>query len=238
MKKNINIQIFQGSNILKHSDINVVIDVIRAFSVSHYAFINGIKEIILTNNEDEALNLKSTNKEFLLSGEVNGYKIESFDFGNSPYEMESNNILGKTLVQKTTNGVKVTLESLDADYLFITGYSNAFTLSQHIVKLIKNIKKDTISINIIASHPTGDEDLACALYMKNLILDDFVSLKQIEEESVKRIVNSKAAYKFYDTQNKDFSILDITLCCIKRTSDFVMQVAQSNNQIKIKKVDI
>ncbi len=235
MNKNISVNIYQGNNSLEYSDINVVIDVIRAFTVSHHAFLNKAKEIILTNSEEEALFLKKNNELVILAGEVKGFKIDSFDFGNSPYDMTINDIKEKILVQKTTNGVKVALNSLDTDNLFVTGYSNAFTTSKHILKLIQQIEKQNIKINIIASHPSGDDDLACALYMKKLILNDFKSLKSLEEETVYRIVNSEAAHKFYDIGNEDFSILDISLCCVKKHSDFVMKATKENNQIKVKK---
>lgn len=235
MNKDISVNVYQGNNSLEYSDINVVIDVIRAFTVSHYAFLNGVKEIILTNSEEEALFLKKSADSTVLAGEIKGFKIDSFDFGNSPYDMSKCVIENKTLVQKTTNGVKVALNSLNTDNLFVTGYSNAFTTSKYILKLIENSKKQNIKINIIASHPSGDDDLACALYMKKLILNDFKSLKSLEEETVYRIVNSDAAYKFYDIKNKDFSILDISLCCVRKDCEFIMKASEENNQIKVKK---
>jgi 2-phosphosulfolactate phosphatase len=233
--KNIIVNTYQGNNDLEYSDINIVIDVIRAFTVSHHAFLNGVKEIILTNNEEEALFLKRKNNEFILSGEVNGIKINSFEFGNSPYDLSSVNLNEKTLIQKTTNGVKVAISSLDTDNLFVTGYSNAFTTASYVKELLNTINKDTIVINIIASHPTGDDDFACAHYLKNIILDNVNELKDLEESIVYRIVNSDAAKKFYDIKNKDFSILDILLCSVQVKSNFVMQVKNDKNRIVISK---
>lgn len=230
------INIIQGDTKLERSDINITIDVIRAFTVSHYAFLNNIETIILTNEESIALSIKNKNKNVLLAGEVNGIKIDSFDFGNSPYDISHANLDKKTLVQKTTNGVKVTLNSLDTDNLFVTGYSNAYTTAIYVKNIIKNIKKDIVVVNIIASHPCGDDDLACALYIKEVILNNLNSYKHIEEKTVNRIIRSAAAKKFYDMKNKEFSILDISLCCVKVNSNFVMKIKEANETIFIDKI--
>ncbi len=236
MKKNININITQGQQKLPHAHINIIIDVIRAFTVSHYAFLNGIKEIILTNDISMAKILRHTNTPCITSGEVQGYKIPEFDYGNSPYDLNEAEISDKTLIQKTTNGVSVTLALLNADYIFVTGYSNAANTIQYINKLITTIPENSIHINLIASHPSGDEDLACAEYMKYLLLNNTQQHK--EEETVYRILHSEAAKKFLNSDNKDFSPIDLVLCSIKKKNDFAMKIYMQNKLIKIKKAKI
>ncbi len=67
------ITIYQGHH---HSpapaDINIVIDVIRAFTVAHYAFIGGAKEILLAGTAEEAFALKETYPDYVLTGEEKG----------------------------------------------------------------------------------------------------------------------------------------------------------------------
>jgi len=236
---NYKIDIIQGNNKkIESSDINIVIDVIRAFSVSHQAFINGIEKIILTNSEQIALSLKNSKSNIILSGEVNAIKIDSFDFGNSPYEISHADLCNKILVQKTTNGVKATLNALNTKQLFVTGYSNAYTTAQHVQKLLRESKKENTQINIIASHPSGDDDLACAQYIKSIIENKILSLKDLEENTVSRIIHSDAAYKFYEKTNSSFSILDLSLCMIKINSNFVMKVEEFNQEIFIRKLSI
>lgn len=234
------INIIQGNNKqIPSSDINIVIDVIRAFSVSHQAFLNGIEKIMLTNSEEIALKLKNSSSNIILAGEVDAIKIDSFDFGNSPYDISHANLKNKTLIQKTTNGVKATLNALNTDSLFVTGYSNAYTTAIHVKNLLDKPKyKQTIQINIIASHPTGDDDLACAQYIKQIIENKVSSLKDIEESTVNRIMYSDAANKFYDQNNQSFSILDLSLCLIKIKSDFIMKVEEFNKEILIRKLII
>ncbi len=223
MKK---ISIYQGKQSLDNANVNIVIDVLRAFTVSDYAFQQGVKHIILAANNSQAFALRDENT--YLSGEKNGYKITEFDYGNSPYELSQANLQHKTLVQKTTNGVAVTLDSLNATYIFVTGYSNAFTTAMHACHL-----DACTNINIIASHPSGDEDLACAEYIKKIILNDYDDLQSLEEETVYRILNSKAASKFQDEKNKEFSILDLSLCAVKSKNNFVMKVENKQSMVTI-----
>lgn len=236
MHKNIDIQIIRGNDkVLAYADINIIIDVIRAFTVSHFAFLSGAKRIYLTNSETKALAYKKALPNVLLSGEVKGFKIESFDFGNSPYDMKNIDLNDKTLVQKTTNGVKATLNSLNSDAVFVTGFSNAKSTARYIRERMKDIKKDTISINIIASNESGEDDLACAKYMKSWILSE----QNISEEHIAySIMASHSAQKFLDKKDSEFSILDLLLCSIPHNSDFVMQVKKDKEDIVIEKLSI
>ena len=68
----------------KARGIAVVIDVLRAFSVEAYIMSGGAEKIFPVADVDEARKLKEENPDFLLVGERNGYKLEGFDFGNSP----------------------------------------------------------------------------------------------------------------------------------------------------------
>jgi len=234
INKKANINIVQGRNKLNYADVNVVIDVIRAFTVSHYAFLNGIEEVLLVDSIEEAHALKATRENSILSGEVKGYKIDSFDLGNSPYELNESILDGKSLIQKTTNGVSVTLMSLDAEHVLVTGYSNTPATIEYLRNYINTSAKDDLTINLIASHPDGDDDRACAEFMKASIEQvDKRSLKSREEETIYRIMNSDAAQKFYDINNHDFSPLDINLCLIKGKSSFIMKVNTDESTTKI-----
>lgn len=229
------IQILQGKQDLEYAEINIVIDVIRAFTVSYNAFKYGVDEIILVANEQDAFYLRDQGNDYVISGEVNGYKIDGFDFGNSPYELSRVNLIEKTLIQKTTNGVEVTLNSLNADKVFVTGYVNALTLVNHIKEIIKDTPNESFRINIIASHPSGDDDLACAEYIKELLLNDNVDLKKLDEETIYRISNSEAAQKFWNQNNLDFSVNDIVMTLSPDKSDFVMEVMNLNDKVKLQK---
>ncbi|WP_026672214.1 2-phosphosulfolactate phosphatase [Alkalihalobacterium bogoriense] len=233
------IRILQGhqhSLAQKEADphINVVIDVIRAFTVAHYAFCSGVKEIYLVDTVEEAFALKQQHPDFLLAGEVNGLPIQGFDLDNSPVTFQSKNLQDKTIIQKTTNGVHATLHALDADYTLVTGFSNAKTTAKYIQGL--QAHSPTLqNINLIASHPTGDDDLACAEYMKSIILDhDNITV----EETIQRIEQSHVADKFFDNKNEHFSKEDISLCTVEMHELFVMVVKKKDGKPRIERLEL
>lgn len=221
-----NINIYQGvENKISYTDVNIIIDVIRAFSVSYYAFTAGVKKIFLVDSIEGALLLKQQSIDYILSGEISGYKIKEFDYGNSPYDIMNLDLTNKILVQKTTNGVKATLNYLNADNIYVTGFVNYYSL----IKEIKKLNNYDLNINIIASHPDSDDDLACADLLKKCLLNNNINIKQLEEETIYRILNSNSAKKFLDKNNIDFSLLDLTMCMYPDRNNFVMKLKKENN---------
>ncbi|WP_079505005.1 2-phosphosulfolactate phosphatase [Mesobacillus jeotgali] len=221
------VNIFQGhSPVLPSSNVNIVIDVIRAFTVAHYAFLGHAKEIILVGSSEEAFLLKTKYPRYLLAGETMGLPIEGFDLDNSPRRMAEADVAGETLVQKTTNGVRATLNALEADAVFVTGFSNARKTAEFIKK---SWSRDS-TVNIIASHPDGDDDLACAEYIKSILLG-LESLSK--EEAIRRIKGCQAAQKFFDPCKPQFDRQDISYCVKELSGDFVMYVDCSEELPKI-----
>ena len=219
------VTIKQGITNLNYADVNIIVDVIRAFTVSHYAYLAGVEKILLIDSIEDALEYKSIDT--ILSGEVNAYKISEFDIGNSPYEISQLNLNNKTLVQKTTNGVSVTLNSLKAKNIFVTGFTNALNTAIYVKHLMK--KQENFRINIIASHPSGDDDLACAEYIKQIIINSEYNLKALNEATIQRILKSDAAKKFLDDDNKDFLLLDLVKCISMIDTDFIMEVKKDTS---------
>jgi 2-phosphosulfolactate phosphatase len=220
---NINLKIIQGSEQdYPAADINIVIDVIRAFTVSHVAFIRDVHEIFLVNTTDEAFTLKLKNPAYLLAGEIGGLPIAGFDLDNSPYTFSRAAIENRSLVQKTSNGVKATLRALNADTVLVTGLSNARKTALYAKHLAA--AKANCTINIIASHAGDDDDLACAEYIRDILLGQ----NKIQVEVIKaRIINSRPAQKFFDPARVDFNSGDMDYCTQEIECDFVMEVDKS-----------
>ncbi|CAM3773389.1 2-phosphosulfolactate phosphatase [Mesobacillus zeae] len=227
--------IIQGSSHKpERAEVNVVIDVIRAFTVAHHAFLMGAREIILSPTIDAAFRLKESDEDFLLAGEVEGLPIRGFDLDNSPWNLQGKNLCGKVLVQKTTNGVKAALNALAADYVFITGFSNAKVTAEYIrANLIRS--GEVSHINLIASHPTGDEDLACAEYIAGIITGDS---RVDAKEAAERIQRSGPAEKFLNRSRPEFKKEDILLCLEEIDGSFIMQVNSDKGLPRIERIFI
>lgn len=227
------IKIFQGhSHELGRSHFNVVIDVIRAFTVAHYAFVCGAREILLADSTAKAFSLRNRYPEYILAGEEKGVAIEGFDLDNSPQSLGGLDLNGKTLVQKTTNGVRAALNSLDAGQVLVTGFSNARTTAEYLLKSCSSLET---AISLIASHPDGDDDLACAEYIKGILeKTGFPSADAVS----KRIQQSRAAEKFYDKTQPEFQEEDIDICAKELPSDFVMAINKDRRIPTIEKVKL
>ncbi|WP_112179881.1 2-phosphosulfolactate phosphatase [Paraliobacillus zengyii] len=228
------IYIYQGATAPPTvASITIVIDVIRAFTVAHYAFLQGANRIYLAEKVEQAFQIKNEHTDYLLTGEIDGLAIKGFDLDNSPYNIKQKNLVRKTLIQKTTNGVKVTLNCLSSEHIFVTGFTNAKKTAEFIKnKLITNKIK---VINIIASHPNGDDDLACATYIKS-ILDgsNSMSNKEVKE----RIIHSHVAERFLDEGNVAFNFEDILYCIKELNTNFVMKINKSSEIPVIERVNV
>jgi len=214
------IRILQGADRpYPGADINIVIDVIRAFTVAHVAFLRGVREILLVNSVEEAMALKAGDPGLLLAGEIKGLGIPGFDLDNSPYRVAQAELEGRTLVQRTTNGVKATLAALAARHVFVAGYSSALDTARHVRHLL--VRDGLRTVNVIASHAQDDDDLACAEYIRDQIL----GLDQLRaEDVVERIRRSRPAAKFLAEPPGDFEPRDLDACVRVVPSGFVMEV--------------
>jgi len=214
------LRIIQGSaQPYPPADINIVIDVIRAFSVSHIAFLKGVNDIFLVNTVEEAFALRAENPSWLLAGEIGGLPIVNFDLDNSPLTFSQADISNRTLVQKTSNGVKATLLALNAETILVTGLSNARKTALYAKQLA--CRNNPCVINIIASHAGDDDDFACAEYIRDILLDlNTIIIGEIQA----RIKASRPAQKFFDPAQTAFDARDMEICNREIECDFVMKV--------------
>jgi 2-phosphosulfolactate phosphatase len=229
------VTIYQGSKAPPAiANITIVIDVIRAFTVAHHAFLQGVRQIFLASTIAQARQIKKENPDYLLAGEIkNGLPIAGFDLDNSPHHMQQKNLSGKTLVQKTTNGVRATLNCLSSNHIFVTGFTNAKNTAAFVREKIQGDRRKTV--NIIASHSSGDDDLACGEYIKSILEDsNTISIQEVKN----RIKQSHVAEKFFDEDNAAFIREDVLHCAAERNTDFVMKVNKAGKIPMIERIAI
>ena len=97
-------------------DVWLVVDVLRATTVITRWFELGGSELFPVKNPDEAKiltqNLKTSGSLPLLMGEVNGIPPEGFELGNSPLDLNNENVKNHSCaVMSTTNGTVALLEA-------------------------------------------------------------------------------------------------------------------------------
>ncbi len=93
----------------------VVVDVLRAFTTAAYAFGAGAETIYLVSEVEEALSFKDEHPGVLAMGESHGLRPVGFDFSNSPAALHRADLVGRTLVQRTSAGTQGVIGAAEAD---------------------------------------------------------------------------------------------------------------------------
>lgn len=199
----------------------VVIDVFRAFSVACYAFSQGALKIFPIGTVKEAFALKDKIQGSVLVGERGGKKLEGFDYGNSPTEIERADLSGKSIVQTTHAGTKGLVNVKDATVI-LTG---AFVNAKATVRYIKSVSPSTVSLVRMGleGRERSDEDDLCAKYFESL-LDN----QPFEIASVKATLRtSRYSQRFFDPQKPWSPESDFDLCLDIDRFDFALKAEQN-----------
>ena len=145
----------------------VIVDVFRAFTTAAVAFSRGAEKIILVAEVDEALDLRRRALGEQCMGEVAGMRPDGFDFGNSPHELSSADVVGKTLIQSTRAGTVGVTAAAGADQIYVC----SLVIAEATAKAILSDDADLVTIVAMGGEGRSrtDEDEQCALYLRNLI---------------------------------------------------------------------
>ncbi|WP_336249289.1 2-phosphosulfolactate phosphatase [Stomatohabitans albus] len=145
----------------------VVIDVLRAFTTACVVWANQPASYELTASVETALARKAEGA--IVIGEVNGAKVDGFDYGNSPAEPGLATTTGKVVVHRSSNGTTAVERAENAKRLFCASFNNATATYE----AIKNDTDVTFCITGKGFRPgsaalDGDEDQACADFIMAL----------------------------------------------------------------------
>lgn len=219
------VQIFQGSIPGRYrADLVIVVDVLRAFTTTHMAFLCNADRILCVQTIDRAFKLQDADAELILVGEKDGYPISGFDFGNSPAMILEHDLTGKSVVLRTTNGVRALLDARGARHVVATGMTNLPATVGYVHNCALNVERP-FHVNIVASDPRSDEDLACAELLQDALLGG--DWKQKLEGVRQRVRDSSSAEKFRDPQRAEFSLADLSLSLEIYPSEFAMVLDQN-----------
>ena len=154
----------------------VVIDVLRAFTVSAYALAGGAIELLLVRTVEEALSLRAERyPDALLAGEVGGRLIPGFDLNNSPAVMQTRDVRGRRVIQRTGAGTQGAVNARHASRLLVASLVNAQATVAYAAQLAEH--DPTHQVTLIPTAGTVEdegqraiEDEVCANYMEALLL--------------------------------------------------------------------
>jgi 2-phosphosulfolactate phosphatase len=199
--------------------VTVIIDVFRAFSVACYAIDAGALRIIATSEVSEAFKLKEQYKNSVLVGERDEKKIAGFDYGNSPTEIITSDLSGKTVIQTTTAGTLGLINAVNADMVLTGSLVNSGAVARYIRSL------NPLHVSLVAmgyrAKITAEEDILCAkMIAADLNNEEFIS------ESIAQLQNSSGK-RFFNPLNIDYSPpTDFFLCTMINKFNFVLKATR------------
>jgi len=204
--------------------IVIVIDVLRAFSTAAYAFSRGAKEIMLVSGVEEALLLKSQISDSRAMGEVGGLPPEGFDFGNSPTHISTEELSDITLIQRTGAGTQGAVRSRNADVML----ASSFVVADATARFVDKLRVPEITFVITGkTFSGGDEDLACAEYLEELMKGNQPDTKPF----VQRVFDSRDALQHLDPAQTGFPLSDLDYCTKIDKFDFAMPISREDGKL-------
>jgi len=216
-----------GSNAEAAHGVVVVLDVLRAFTVSAYALAGGARELLLVRGVEEALTLRDeAHPEALLAGEVGGRLIPGFDLNNSPARMQSAEVRDRLIIQRTGAGTQGAVNARHASRLLVASLVNARATATHAARLAAEVGADQITLMPTAgSFEDGGrqtiEDDACADYLEALLTGN-EDADAVLARSIERISAGECSGIFFQGM-EDFPAGDVTAALAANRFDFAME---------------
>ena len=214
------------------ADVSIMVDALRASSTMTLA-LDKFEKIIPCFSAEEALKIKDETGG-VLAGERKGKKIDGFDIGNSPTDIEELETDAKTLILTTTNGTRI-LENMNSTVLVgclinakAVGSASATIAQNHIDVVMAGVKGQFALEDFLSS---GE-----ILYWICQNLDDY-EINDLAKAAIiaSRDYNSLKAGFYNSRTGKRLSSLgykkDINLCCKKNISENV--AIYKNQELKL-----
>lgn len=206
------------------SGVVIIIDVLRAFSTAAYAFSRGAKQIFLVSTMEEALSLKAHVPNSKVMGEVGGLPPPGFDYGNSPTLISEEDLADSTLIQRTGAGTQGAVRSQKAEVML----ASSFVVADATVRVVNKLKAVQVTFVITGrSFSGGDEDLACAEYLAELLSGNQPDPKPY----IQRVFESRDALQHLDPRETGFPLSDLEYCTQIDRFDFAMPITREDGKL-------
>jgi len=203
----------------------VVIDVIRAFSVSAYALACGARECRLVAEVEEARLLAAQLEGTVVSAEVDGLPVEGIPMSNSPTMVLEADLHGCTLVQRSSSGTQGMVAATAAERRFACSLVVASATAEAVRAAAPSV------VTLVA---TGDdyqhpEDRACAEYLEGLLEGRRPDLDRLLQP-----LYATERYRRISTGSwPGFPASDVPLCLAADRFDFAMPVVMDHLGLKL-----
>lgn len=153
----------------------MVIDVLRAFTVSAYALAGGAVECRLVAEVEEARALADCIEGAVVSAEVEGLPVEGIAISNSPTMVREADLRGRTLVQRTSSGTQGVVAAAGAERLFAC----SLTVASATARAILAAGPELVTLVATGADRGHPEDAACADYVEAVLRGETPDLEAL-----------------------------------------------------------
>ncbi len=206
----------------------VVIDVMRAYTVAAWAIHLGVSRMILVDDIDAALELKSRNPGSLALKDA--APVEGFDLYNSPADLQDADIRGKTIVQRTTAGTIGAVAVRHCKPLICTGFVCASAVAQR----LRDLAPHELTYVVTGEDGTAEEDLACAEYIDSLVRNPDTD----PAPYIRRASESKAAVDIRKAAAENYPGInprDVEMCLDVDRFNFTLEASMEDELLVLRK---
>ena len=201
----------------------VVIDVLRAFTVSAYALAGGARECLLVTTVDEARALAAATPGAIISAEVDTLPVAGISISNSPTQIVEADVQGHSLVQRTSAGTQAIRAVAGADAM----YAASLVVARATAQACLLRKPQTVTLVASGDFP---EDHACARYIEALMHgDDDEDLSRLLES----LIDSERYQKFARGDWPGFPANDLDLALATDRFDFAMPATSDERWVRL-----
>ena len=217
----------------KATGLTVIIDVFRAFTAACHVFGNGAEKMLLTADLESAFDWKKRHPQAILLGERAGKKVDGFDFGNSPTEIEAVDFSGKTIVHTTTNGTAGVVAASRAEEVITGSFANAAAVCRY----IQHRNPDQVSLVAMGflNRERREEDELCSEAIAGRLKGRQPDMEKIR----RRLRGCKGARKFFIPKKHWAPQRDFELCLAADRFEFVLQARRRvGDMVELRRLDI
>jgi 2-phosphosulfolactate phosphatase len=205
--------------------IVVVIDVIRAFTVSAYALAGGAVACRLVGEVDEARSLAARIPGSLVSAEVEGLPVEGIPISNSPTMVRDTDLRGRTLVQRTSSGTQGVVAAEGATRLFACSLAVVSATARAIAADWPGM----VTLVATGSDRGHPEDRACAAYLEGAL----TGRRRDLEELLAPLYPTERYRELTSGAWPGFPASDVALCLAADRFDFAMPVVRDEMGLRL-----
>ena len=200
----------------------VVIDVLRAFTLSAYALAGGARECLLVGTVDEARAVAAATPGAVISAEVDTLPVEGIPISNSPTQIVEAEVRGRAVVQRTSAGTQAIRAVANAEAM----YASSLVVARATAQACLLRRPQTVTLVASGDFP---EDHACARYIEALMRGENEDVSRLLEA----LISSDRYEKFARGDWPGFPKSDLDLALATDRFDFAMRATKDERWVRL-----